>query len=71
MVKNFGDFVFYIDYLQNWIKKKVIQKKGKGVIVCLSGGIDSSVMSLMAKKTFPENHLILLLPCLDNYLIDV
>lgn len=57
----------YLNYLIKWIKSEVIKSKFKGVIVGLSGGIDSSVVSLLAKKSFPKNHLIIVMPCNSDY----
>ncbi len=52
----------YIEYLSNWIKNKIKESNAKGVIFGLSGGIDSSLIALISKKTFPKNHLALIMP---------
>ena len=49
--------------LTNWIKNKVITAKAKGVIIGLSGGIDSAVVAILCKKAFPDNNLALIMPC--------
>lgn len=40
-----------------WVKSKVDQANLKGVIVGVSGGIDSAVVLALAKKAFPESSL--------------
>lgn len=53
-----------INFLQNEVKKA----NAKGVIVGLSGGIDSAVVALLMKKAFPKNHLCVILPCQSDVL---
>ncbi|WP_339022421.1 NAD(+) synthase [Spiroplasma endosymbiont of Crioceris asparagi] len=53
----------YLDYLVEWIKEEVHKAKADGVIVGISGGIDSAVVSLLAKKAFPNNYLTVWMPC--------
>ena len=52
--------------LVSWIKEKVKNAGAKGAVIGLSGGIDSSVTSLLCKKAFPENTLGLIMPCESN-----
>ncbi|MBU4305610.1 MAG: NAD+ synthase [Candidatus Omnitrophica bacterium] len=49
--------------LIGWIQKKVKEAGAKGVIFGLSGGIDSAVVAVLAKKAMGNEHLALLLPC--------
>jgi NAD+ synthase len=49
--------------LVEWIRKKVSQAGGKGVLLGLSGGIDSAVMAVLCKRACPDNTLCLNLPC--------
>jgi len=49
-----------------WIRKKVNDAGCKGAVIGLSGGIDSSVTSLLCQKAFPENTLGIIMPCLSN-----
>ena len=52
----------YIDYLVTWIKKIVSDANLNGVIVGVSGGIDSAVVSTLAQKAFPNNSLGVIMP---------
>jgi NAD+ synthase len=49
-----------------WIRKKVNDAGCEGAVIGLSGGIDSSVTSLLCQKAFPENTLGIIMPCLSN-----
>ncbi len=52
--------------LINWIRKKVDDAGCQGAVIGLSGGIDSSVTSLLCQKAFPENTLGVIMPCQSN-----
>ena len=49
--------------LVGWIKRKVNDAGSQGAVVGLSGGIDSSVTSLLCQRAFPENTLGIIMPC--------
>jgi NAD+ synthase len=49
--------------LAEWIKDKVRAAGCKGVVLGLSGGIDSSVLAALCIKIFPQNTLGIIMPC--------
>lgn len=55
----------YSDYLVQWLKDVVKTTGQKGLIVGLSGGVDSSVVAALAKKAFPNNSLGVYMPIGD------
>ncbi|MDI6602152.1 MAG: NAD(+) synthase [Thermoanaerobacteraceae bacterium] len=50
----------------NWMKDCVKDAGADGIVVGLSGGIDSSVVAALAKRAFPENSLGVIMPCHSN-----
>ena len=46
-----------VEKISSWIRKVVHQAKAEGVVVGLSGGIDSSVVACLAKKALGERVL--------------
>jgi len=50
----------------SWIQEKVNNANAKGVIIGLSGGIDSSCVAILCKKAFPENTRGIIMPCLSD-----
>lgn len=53
----------YIDYLVNWLQKQVTNAHAKGLIVGVSGGVDSAVVANLIKRAFPNDSLGLIMPC--------
>ena len=50
--------------LLNWIEEKVLQAKARGIVLGLSGGVDSSLVAVLAVEALgKENVLGLFLPC--------
>lgn len=52
----------YIDYLVQWIKQTVESANCNGVVIGISGGIDSALSLALAKKAFGENIIAVALP---------
>lgn len=55
-----------VDDLVKWIKEKVEEAGCSGIVLGLSGGIDSAVVAGLAKKAFPNNTLGVIMPCHSN-----
>ena len=51
------------DSISGWIKERLVPAGAEGVVVGMSGGIDSAVVAVLAKKALGENVLGLILPC--------
>ena len=49
----------YADYLVKWIKEEVDKTGAKGVVIGLSGGIDSALVSLLAKRAMGDNSILI------------
>lgn len=49
--------------LVEWLRVKVAEANGKGLVFGLSGGIDSAVVAGLSKKAFPETSLGIIMPC--------
>lgn len=47
----------YLDYLVEFIQETVRNAHADGVLVGVSGGIDSAVVAMLAKKAFPDHYL--------------
>ncbi|QXM06256.1 NAD(+) synthase [Crassaminicella indica] len=55
-----------IDLTVNWLREKVKESNTKGLVVGISGGIDSALVANLIKRAFPENSLGVILPCKSN-----
>ena len=49
--------------LSNWLRSTVLDTGAKGVVLGLSGGVDSAVVAGISKLAFPDNTLCLMMPC--------
>ncbi len=47
----------------HWLRERVEEAGAKGLVLGLSGGVDSSVTAVLVKKAVGDNHLALILPC--------
>ena len=57
------DYKKIIRQIEAWIEKKVIEAGCEGVVIGLSGGIDSSVTAVLCQRVFPKNTFGFILPC--------
>jgi len=46
-----------------WVKEKVKEAKAKGIVVGLSGGIDSSVVASLCREAMEDKVLGVIMPC--------
>jgi len=46
-----------------WIKERVLAAGCKGVVIGMSGGIDSSVLAVLCQRAFPQSTLGVIIPC--------
>lgn len=55
-----------VEKLISWIRDKVSAAGCKGIVVGMSGGIDSSVVAVLCQRAFPQNILGVLMPCYSS-----
>lgn len=63
MISNKRDALDHAATLSQWIAARVREAGARGVVIGISGGIDSAVCAALAHKALGENALGLLLPC--------
>ncbi|MBN1454980.1 MAG: NAD+ synthase [Methanomicrobia archaeon] len=49
--------------ISDWIRERVSEADAQGVVLGMSGGLDSSVAAVLCKRAFPDTTLGLILPC--------
>ncbi|MFC2034746.1 NAD(+) synthase [Chloroflexota bacterium] len=49
-----------------WIRERVLAGQCKGVVLGMSGGIDSSVAAALSQRAFPQDVIGVLMPCYSN-----
>jgi NAD+ synthase len=57
------DYQQLADKLVSWIREKVAAAGSRGVVVGLSGGLDSSVAAVLCRRAFPKAMLSVIMPC--------
>jgi NAD+ synthase len=55
-----------VDKLVLWIRDRVLATGCKGVVLGLSGGLDSSVAAVLCHRAFPQSTLAVIMPCYSN-----
>jgi NAD+ synthase len=53
-------------YISEWIKEKVREAGAEGVVLGISGGVDSALTGALAKKALGDKVLGLFMPCHSN-----
>ncbi len=54
------------DKLTSWIRDEVTARGCRGVVIGMSGGIDSAVLAVLCQRAFPESTLGVMMPCHSN-----
>ncbi|MBE9512607.1 MAG: NAD(+) synthase [Chloroflexi bacterium] len=57
------DWAHLADKLVLWIRGQVVSAGCKGMVVGMSGGLDSSVVAVLCQRAFPQGVLGVLMPC--------
>jgi len=52
--------------LVSWIREQVLASGRKGVVLGISGGVDSSVVAVLCHQALPQNTLGVLMPCYSS-----
>jgi len=52
--------------IANWIKQRTVEAKAKGIVVGLSGGVDSAVVLALSVRALGRGVLGVLMPCETN-----
>ncbi len=60
---NIGDLA---EKLIAWIRDEVTARGCPGVVVGMSGGVDSSVVAALCRRAFPESTLGVMMPCYSH-----
>ncbi len=54
------------EQLISWIREKVLASGCRGVVLGMSGGVDSSVVAVLCQRAFPQSTLGVLMPCYSS-----
>lgn len=52
-----------IECLVSWLQERVAEAGASGLILGISGGVDSAVAAALASRAYPESSLGLIMPC--------
>jgi NAD+ synthase len=55
-----------VQHLVTWLQERVAEAGASGLVLGVSGGVDSAVVAALAKRAFPNDCLALILPCESN-----
>jgi len=56
-----------VNHLVSWLRENVAEAGAEGVVLGVSGGIDSAIAAVISKRAFPDNTLALMLPCESQF----
>lgn len=54
------------DEAVQWIRERVESAGAKGIVLGMSGGIDSAVVAALVKRAYPDNCLCIAMPCYSD-----
>lgn len=57
------DCQYLADRLVGWVREQVLSAGCRGVVLGMSGGLDSSVAAVLCQRAFPEDMLGVIMPC--------
>ncbi len=52
--------------LVSWLRERVLAGECKGVVLGMSGGVDSSVAAVLCQRAFPQSMFGVLMPCYSS-----
>src|SRR5699024_11462966 len=55
-----------VQKITDWLQAQVKEANAQGLIVGLSGGLDSAVIAHLIKRAFPNNSLAVIMPINSN-----
>jgi NAD+ synthase len=55
-----------VAYIEKWMASRVKEAEVKGIVVGLSGGVDSAVVAAIGQRVFKEGALGVIMPCHSN-----
>jgi len=56
-----------VNHLVDWLRENVGEAGATGVVLGVSGGIDSAVAAVIAKRAFPDSTMALMMPCESHF----
>ena len=56
----------FVEKLCSWLREEVEGGGGRGAVVGMSGGLDSSVVAVLCRRAFGDEMLGVIMPCFSN-----